>query len=83
MTEWPLAYEDADGRVYHRVGGPLAPVRSITLPNEKLADATVRVLSDARQKVTAEVAVPAGGAPAALLFSPKRLRSNRTAASPR
>ncbi len=66
---WQLVHESAEGRVYHRVAAALATVRSVNLPNEKSARAAVRVISDSRQKVTAEVAVPPGGRPATLLFS--------------
>ncbi len=73
-AEWQLVHEEADGRVYHRVGGPLGRVRSVQLPNEKSAIATVRLLSDARQKVVAEINVPAGGAPATISFLAPVLR---------
>lgn len=68
--EWVLAHEEAEGRIYHRVGGPLARIRSAaSLPNEKWATAAVRLLGDARGKIVADVNVPAGGEPALLIFS--------------
>ncbi len=68
--EWLLAYENEEGRVYHRAGGPLARIRSAaTSPDEKLAKATVRLLGDSRAEIVAEVNVPTGQAPALLLFS--------------
>ncbi|HEX3817754.1 MAG TPA: hypothetical protein VHW03_05650, partial [Chthoniobacterales bacterium] len=68
-SEWKLVFENNEGRIYNRVGKALARVRAIDLPNEKSGSATVRLLKDSRQEVRADVAVPADGAPAAILFS--------------
>ncbi len=57
---WKLVHEDAEGRVYHRVGGPIPRVRALR------GQATVRLLEDSRQKVVADVIAPAG---ATLIFS--------------
>jgi hypothetical protein len=68
-SEWKFVFENNEGRIYNRVGKALARVRAIDLPNEKSGPATVRLLKDSRQEVRADVAVPADGAPAAILFS--------------
>jgi hypothetical protein len=67
-TEWIVAHDDEEGRVYDRTGAPFPRVRSVdslpSTPNEKFAKATIRLLDDARNKVIAEVDVPAGRDPA-------------------
>jgi hypothetical protein len=72
-TEWTLAREEAEGCIYQRVGGPLPRVRSVaslpSAPNERLARATIGLRADTRQEIVAEVEVPAGAAPALLVFS--------------
>jgi hypothetical protein len=72
-TEWIVAHDEADGRVYHRVGGPLPRLRSVAslpfAPNEKFASAAIKLLDDSRQKIVAEVDVPAGGDPALLVLA--------------
>ena len=71
--EWDLAYTSAEGAVYHRRSPPLAPVRSVTeidsRPNEQFAEATVSRISNERNRLLAEVTVPANGPPALLTFS--------------
>ena len=70
---WQLEFSNDDGRVFHRNGGPLARVRSIgwvdSLPEREFAIATISRLIDSRNRVDADVDVPAGGAPALLTFS--------------
>ncbi len=69
-SEWLLAHAEAEGRVYHRVGRALPRIRSAaSLPNEKRAAATVRLLGASRAKIVAEIDVPTGPAPALLIFS--------------
>ncbi len=68
-TEWRLADDEAEGRVYERRRGPIGPLHAIALPNEKSLPVTIRVVSDSRQKVVAEVAVAAGAGSAALVFA--------------
>ncbi|MGI8431558.1 MAG: hypothetical protein ACR2MW_04605 [Chthoniobacterales bacterium] len=68
-SAWRLAHEEKGGRVYARVGTPIGPLHAIDLPNEKSSPVTIRLLSDARQKVVAEVAVAAGEGSAALVFA--------------
>jgi hypothetical protein len=70
---WQLEFSNDDGRVFHRNGGPLARVRSIgwvdSLPEREFAIATISRLIDSRNRVDADVDIPAGGAPALLSFS--------------
>ena len=69
-AEWVLAHDAPEGRVYHRVGGPLPRVRSVaSSPNEKWAQARVILLGISRVNIVAGVDVPAGRDPALLIFS--------------
>ena len=68
-STWHLAHEEEEGRVYERVGAPIGPLHAIDLPNEKSPPVTIRLVSDARQKIVAEVAVGAGEGSAALVFA--------------
>ena len=72
-SEWTLVHQSGEGLVYHRRGGPLPALRSVTsldtLPNEKWSEAKVRVRWDARQELSAEVSVPPGDRPALLVVS--------------
>jgi hypothetical protein len=72
-SEWQLVFSSDEGRVYHRVGAPLARVRSVpsidTRPGEQFTSATISRINESRNCVTADVAVPAGGSPALLTFS--------------
>jgi hypothetical protein len=69
-SEWVLVHDGAEGRVYHRVGGPLPRLRSAeSSPNEKWAEAKVKLLGDSRAGMSAEVALADGKDPALLLFS--------------
>ncbi len=71
-TEWRLVYETEEGRVFHRVGGPLPRLRPLSaksLPNEKLAPASIRLVQDSRAEIAADVSVPDGGVPARVILS--------------
>jgi hypothetical protein len=72
-SEWELAATTDEGRVFHRRGGPLPRIRSITeidsRPNEQFAEATVTQIVDRRNTVAAEVVVPPNGPPALLAIS--------------
>jgi hypothetical protein len=72
-TEWLLAVATDEGRVFHRRTGPLARVRSVTTidsrPNEEFAAAQISRIVDGRNRLQADVAVPAGGKPALLTIS--------------
>jgi uncharacterized membrane protein YfhO len=62
-----------EGRVFHRIGGPLARVRSVTSidsrPNESFTTATISRINDSRNRVHVDVDVPSGDRPALLTFS--------------
>jgi len=71
--DWEFVTSTMEGAVYHRIGAPLARVRSVTAldskPSEQFAAATVSEIDDSRNYVTAEVDVPSGSAPALVIFS--------------
>jgi len=71
--DWEFVTSTEEGALYHRIGPPLARVRSVTLidsrPSEQFAAATVSEIDDSRNHVAADVDVPSGGAPALLTFS--------------
>jgi hypothetical protein len=71
--DWEFVTSTEEGALYHRIGPPLARVRSVTLidsrPSEQFAAATVSEIDDSRNHVAADVDVPGGGAPALLTFS--------------
>jgi hypothetical protein len=68
--EWELADFTEEGRIFHRTGPPLVRIRSVTeidsRPNEQFAEATVSQITNERNRLLADVTVPANG-PAALL----------------
>ncbi|MGI9088232.1 MAG: hypothetical protein ACR2HH_10915 [Chthoniobacterales bacterium] len=63
-TEWQLVHASAEGRVYHRRGAAFATLRPAIG-----SAGTVRVLEDSRNRARAEVEIPAGTAPATIVFS--------------
>jgi hypothetical protein len=71
--DWEFVTSTEEGGLYHRIGPPLAHVRSVTSidskPNEQFAGATISQIDDARNHVTASVDVASGRAPALLTFS--------------
>jgi hypothetical protein len=71
--DWEFVTSTEEGALYHRIGPPLARVRSVTLidsgPSEQFAAATVSEIDDSRNHVAADVDVPSGGGPALLTFS--------------
>jgi hypothetical protein len=71
--EWDLVYSTAEGAVYHRRGPPLPRARPAveidSRPNERFIEATVSRISDERNRLLAEVTVPANGPPALLIVS--------------
>ncbi len=83
VEEWEKVHSSAEGFVYHRRGGPLPRIQSITSdpssPNEQFASADVHLIEDSRNRVVAEVAVPAGENPARLTFSRPYFRGYRAA----
>jgi hypothetical protein len=72
-NEWELAVVTDEGRVFHRRTGPLARVRSMTAidsrPNESFVSAEISQIVDSRNRLQADVAVPADGKPALLSVS--------------
>lgn len=71
--EWELAVTTDEGRVFHRRTGPLPRVRSVTTidsrPGEEFAAAEIARIVDGRNRLEADVAVPADGKPALLTIS--------------
>jgi hypothetical protein len=72
-TEWQLAVATDEGRVFHRRTGPLPRVRSVTTidsrPREEFAAAEISRIVNGRNRLQADVAVPADGKPALLTIS--------------
>jgi hypothetical protein len=58
-AEWELVHTSSEGRVYHRRGGPIAPLRSIaaldTSPNEKFGRAAITLRENSRNELSADV----------------------------
>jgi hypothetical protein len=71
--DWEFVTSTGEAGVYHRIGPPLARVRSVTSidskPSEQFATATISQIDDSRNRVTADVDVASGGSPALLTFS--------------
>jgi hypothetical protein len=78
---WRLAFANDEGRVFHRVGDPLAHVRSVdwidSLPDREFAVAAVSGIVDQRNRVMADIEVPTGDKPALLTFSRPFFRGYR------
>ena len=72
-SEWELAAATEEGRVFHRRAGKLARVRSVTSidsrPNEQFATAEISRIVNGRNRLQADVIVPAGGNLALLTVS--------------
>ncbi len=72
-TEWELAVTTKEGRVFHRRGEAFAVVRSLTAidtrPNEQFSAASLSRIENRRNRLEADVAVPAGAQPAFLAIS--------------
>ena len=72
-SEWQLVISTDEGNVFHRRGAPFARVRSVTSidsrPDEQFVHAIVPRIEDSRNRVEADVDVPAGDQPALLTFS--------------
>jgi hypothetical protein len=71
--DWEFVTSTGEGGLYHRIGPPLARVRSVTSidskPNQQFAAATISQIVDSRNHVAADVDVASGGSPALLTFS--------------
>jgi len=72
-NEWELAVASEEGRVFHRRGGALSRIRSVgtldSRPNEQFAAANISRIINGRNRLQADVIVPAGGEPALLTIS--------------
>jgi hypothetical protein len=72
-SEWEQVVSIDEGRVFHRRSAPFARVRSVTSidsrPNEQFVSATISGVNDSRNRVEADVDVPAGDQSALLSFS--------------
>jgi hypothetical protein len=72
-SEWELAVATEEGRVFHRRGGALARVRSVasldSRPNEQFATADISRIVNGRNRLEADVTVPANGQSALLTIS--------------
>jgi len=72
-SEWEQVVSTDEGRAFHRRGAPFAGVRSVTSidsrPNEQFVSATISRVDDSRNRVQADIDVPAGDRPALLSFS--------------
>jgi hypothetical protein len=73
LSGWELVFSNDEGRVFHRRGPPLEPVRSMTTldsrPGEEFSVAQISRIDDSRNRLSLNVDVPAGGKPALLIFS--------------
>ena len=71
--DWEFITSTEEGGLYHRIGPPLARVRSVasidSKPSEQFAAATISQIDDSRNHVTVDVDVTSGGSPALLTFS--------------
>ena len=71
--DWEVVISNDEAAVYHRVGGPIARIRSVTSidsrPNKQFIAANVSDIADGRNAITAKVNVPNGDASALLTFS--------------
>ena len=71
--EWRSVYSSAEGVVYHRRGLPLPRARFVlkvdSRPNEQFASAEISRIVNGRNRLQADVAIPAGNQPALLTIS--------------
>jgi hypothetical protein len=72
-SDWTLVARTEEGRVFHRNGGIIPRVRSVTAlesrPNEQFAEASITQIADGRNAVEADVRVSPEGLPALLLVT--------------
>jgi hypothetical protein len=71
--EWELVAATDEGRVFHRRGGPQPRVRSVitidSRPNDRFATALISRIKNSRNRLEADIAVPASDKPALLTIS--------------
>jgi len=75
-SEWQLVFSNDEGRIYHRRGAALARVRSVDRDGNH-AMAQVTKIAESRNRVSAQVEVPADQRPALLAFSRPYFRGYR------
>jgi hypothetical protein len=72
-SEWQLASETAEGRVFHRQGEVSPRLRSVTSidsrPNEQFVQASISAIDDRRHSISAIVTVPPGEQSAFVVIS--------------
>jgi hypothetical protein len=72
-SEWEEVVSADEGRVFHRRGPPFVRVRSVASidsePNKQFVPATISRVIDSRNRVEADIDVPAGNQPALVSFS--------------
>jgi hypothetical protein len=72
-SEWEQVVSTDEGRMFHRRGAPFARVRSVpsidSRPNEQFVSAKISRVNDSRNRVEADIDVPAGDQPTLLSFS--------------
>jgi hypothetical protein len=72
-SEWQFAFENDEGRVFHRTGAPFASVRSVewidSQPQREFSSAVISRIDESRNRVEADVAVSNGETAALLKFS--------------
>jgi hypothetical protein len=71
-AEWEQIVSNSEGRVFHRRGPPLSRMRSVASlpaqPDQTFAIAAINSVQDLRNRVVAEVEVPAGDRPALISY---------------
>jgi hypothetical protein len=69
-SEWAVVAQTDEGRVFHRRGGIIPSIRSVTAidsrPNEQFAEAIITQIVDGRNELEANVRLSPGGRPALL-----------------
>ena len=72
-SEWAVAARTNEGRVFHRRGGIIPRVRSVSAidsrPNEQFAEASITQIVDGRNELEANIRLSPGGRPALLLVA--------------
>ena len=74
-SEWQMVFSNEEGRIFHRRGPPISTVRSQT-SNESVA-ATTSNIDEKRNRVDADINVPAGDRAALVVFSRPWFRGYR------
>jgi hypothetical protein len=71
--DWQVVFTNAEGTIYHHRGPALERVRSVnwldSLPEREFVHAKVSAIADTRNRMEADIDVPAGEHPALIKFS--------------